>query len=259
MRRPLSSRCSVSSTSLSSPSPAAGGLFATRLEWLRDGGRAGLIRNGLRGVEKECLRLGADGALSHRPHPQSLGAALTHPYITTDYSEALAELVTPPQRTQWETLQFLCDVHAFIERRLGRRTALAGQHAVRLAAGRRDSDRLLRAVELGSHEDRVSPRPRSPLRSCDASHRRRALQLLFAAAVLAGVSSARSVLPGRSKNFARPSSWGSFATIAASRGSSSICSARRQHSAVPFARMAMSFLPSSTRQRGMRHTRRRCG
>ena len=26
--------------------------------------------------------------------------------------------MTPPQRTQWETLQFLCDLHAFIERRL---------------------------------------------------------------------------------------------------------------------------------------------
>jgi glutamate--cysteine ligase len=108
----------VSSTSLLSPSPAAGGAFATRLQWLRDGGRAGLIRNGLRGVEKESLRLGADGALSRRPHPPSWGAALTHPYITTDYSEALPELVTPPQRTQWETLQFLCDVHAFIQRRL---------------------------------------------------------------------------------------------------------------------------------------------
>jgi len=88
------------------------------MKWLRDGGRAKLIRHGLRGVEKESLRVTADGALSRRPHPRSLGATLTHPYITTDYSEALPELVTPPQRTQWETLQFLCDVHAFIARRL---------------------------------------------------------------------------------------------------------------------------------------------
>jgi glutamate--cysteine ligase len=88
------------------------------VKWLRDGGRAKLIRHGLRGVEKESLRVGADGTLSRRPHPRALGAALTHPYITTDYSEALPELVTPPQRTQWETLQFLCDVHAFIARRL---------------------------------------------------------------------------------------------------------------------------------------------
>ena len=88
------------------------------MKWLRDGGRAKLIRHGLRGVEKESLRVGADGTLSRRPHPRALGATLTHPYITTDYSEALPELVTPPQRTQWETLQFLCDVHAFIARRL---------------------------------------------------------------------------------------------------------------------------------------------
>ncbi len=98
--------------------PAADATFNARLEWLQDGGRAELIRNGLRGVEKESLRVSDSGVLSQRPHPQSLGAALTHPYITTDYSEALPELVTPPQRTQWETLQFLCDVHAFIARRL---------------------------------------------------------------------------------------------------------------------------------------------
>jgi glutamate--cysteine ligase len=87
------------------------------MKWLRDG-RAKLIRHGLRGVEKESLRVTPDGTLSRRPHPAALGAALTHPYITTDYSEALPELVTPPQRTQWETLQFLCDLHAFIDRRL---------------------------------------------------------------------------------------------------------------------------------------------
>jgi glutamate--cysteine ligase len=108
----------VSSTRLRSSDPAAGGPFAARLEWLGSGGRAELIRNGLRGVEKESLRVGADGTLSRRAHPHAWGAALTHPYITTDYSEALPELVTPPQRTQWETLQFLCDVHAFIQRRL---------------------------------------------------------------------------------------------------------------------------------------------
>src|SRR5262245_524538 len=99
MPRPVSSRCSVS-VSPSSRSPAFGGPFAARLEWLRGGGRAELIRHGLRGVEKESLRVTADGTLSHRPHPRAFGAALTHPYITTDYSEALPELVTPPQRSQ---------------------------------------------------------------------------------------------------------------------------------------------------------------
>ncbi len=108
----------MSSPSPSSPSSGTGGSFSARLQWLRDGGRAELIRGGLRGVEKESLRVSADGTLSRRPHPPAFGAALTHPYITTDYSEALPELVTPPHRTQWETLQFLCDVHAFIQRRL---------------------------------------------------------------------------------------------------------------------------------------------
>jgi glutamate--cysteine ligase len=69
-------------------------------------------------VEKESLRVSGEGRLSRRAHPRALGAALTHPFITTDYSEALPELVTPPQRTHWETLQFLCDLHAFIARRL---------------------------------------------------------------------------------------------------------------------------------------------
>ena len=58
------------------------------------------------------------GQLSRRPHPSALGSALTHPYLTTDYSEALPEFVTPPHASNWETLQFLCDLHGFVHRRL---------------------------------------------------------------------------------------------------------------------------------------------
>lgn len=47
------------------------------------------------GIEKESLRTTADGTLVHTPHPVALGSALTHPSITTDYSEALIELITP--------------------------------------------------------------------------------------------------------------------------------------------------------------------
>ena len=47
-----------------------------------------------RGLEKESLRIDADGMLAQTPHPEALGAALTHPHITTDFSEALIELVT---------------------------------------------------------------------------------------------------------------------------------------------------------------------
>jgi glutamate--cysteine ligase len=106
----------VSSTNAPSPRTQPGS-FAARLEWLRE--HAALVRRGLRGVEKESLRVTAAGHLAQTPHPQALGAALTHPYITTDYSEALPELVTPPQATSWETLQFLCDLHVFVHRHLG--------------------------------------------------------------------------------------------------------------------------------------------
>lgn len=93
--------------------------FGGALAWLREPGNAALIRGGLRGVEKESLRVQGDGELSTGPHPESLGAALTHPYLTTDYSEALPEFVTPPHAANWETLQFLCDLHSYAHRNLG--------------------------------------------------------------------------------------------------------------------------------------------
>jgi glutamate--cysteine ligase len=95
------------------------GAYAARLRWLETPGNSRLLRGGPRGVEKESLRVQADGTLSHLPHPQAWGAALTHPYLTTDYSESLPEFVTPPQASNWETLQFLCDLHVFAQRHIG--------------------------------------------------------------------------------------------------------------------------------------------
>lgn len=54
----------------------------------------GLIKGILRGVEKEGLRVDHNGFLARTAHPISLGSALTNPRITTDYSEALIELIT---------------------------------------------------------------------------------------------------------------------------------------------------------------------
>ena len=47
-----------------------------------------------RGIEKESLRFAPDGALAQSPHPAPLGSALTHPHITTDFSESQIELIT---------------------------------------------------------------------------------------------------------------------------------------------------------------------
>ncbi len=77
------------------------------------------IAGGLKGVEKESLRVDASGCLSQRPHPAALGSPLTNPYITTDFSEALLEFVTPAYTTTWETLRAICDIHQFTYDNLG--------------------------------------------------------------------------------------------------------------------------------------------
>ena len=80
--------------------------------------RPALIRGRI-GLEKETLRVAAVGSIAQTPHPKSLGSALTHPYVTTDYSEALLELVTPPFDDVRETLGFLQDLQAFAAARVG--------------------------------------------------------------------------------------------------------------------------------------------
>ena len=96
-----------------------GDLLENRLLRLSAPEAAGLVRGGLRGVERECLRITPDGRLARTPHPKALGSALTNAWITTDYSEALLEFVTPPQSWNWQTIQFLCDIHQFTMERIG--------------------------------------------------------------------------------------------------------------------------------------------
>jgi glutamate--cysteine ligase len=69
-------------------------------------------------VEKESLRVLPNGRLAYTPHPLALGSALTNEHITTDYSEALIELVTPAFTQSWELLQYLLDLHQFVYRHL---------------------------------------------------------------------------------------------------------------------------------------------
>ncbi|MDQ2068803.1 glutamate--cysteine ligase [Natronospira bacteriovora] len=87
-----------------------------RLKRLREQGCVDCLRNGRHGIEKESLRVTPKGRIALTPHPGSLGSALTHDYITTDYSEALLEFVTPPFTDVSETLANLQDLHAFTAR-----------------------------------------------------------------------------------------------------------------------------------------------
>jgi glutamate--cysteine ligase len=71
------------------------------------------------GLEKESLRVAVDGTLSQKPHPRALGSALMHPAITTDYSEAMLELITPPMSEAGKALSLLCDIHKFVYDNIG--------------------------------------------------------------------------------------------------------------------------------------------
>jgi glutamate--cysteine ligase len=92
--------------------------FERRLSALVNSGEPEILQGGRKGVEKESLRVNPDGSLAQTPHPRALGSALTNDHITTDYSEALIELVTPAFTTSWELLQYLLDLHQFVYRHL---------------------------------------------------------------------------------------------------------------------------------------------
>ena len=66
-----------------------------------------------RGIEKEGLRVNADAQINQQPHPKALGSTLTHPSITTDYSEALLEFITPVADNPDDVLNFLDEVQRF--------------------------------------------------------------------------------------------------------------------------------------------------
>ncbi|MFV9474381.1 glutamate--cysteine ligase [Advenella sp. RU8] len=81
----------------------------TQLQQHRD-----ILTRTMRGIEREGLRVNREGHLSRQSHPLALGSALTHPHITTDYSESLLELITGTHTTVESLLQELRQVHQFV-------------------------------------------------------------------------------------------------------------------------------------------------
>lgn len=67
----------------------------------------------VRGIEKEGLRVTADSQIAQNNHPSALGSTLIHPSITTDYSEALLEFITPTSTDVEATIDYLTKLHAF--------------------------------------------------------------------------------------------------------------------------------------------------
>jgi len=77
------------------------------------------LRGIRRGLEKESLRALPTGALAMTPHPQAMGSALTHPHITTDFSESQVELITSVHAQPEDCLQELTDVQRFTLQSMG--------------------------------------------------------------------------------------------------------------------------------------------
>ena len=71
------------------------------------------------GLEKEALRLNAQGRPANTPHPEALGSALTNSFVTTDFSENMLEVTTPVAASSNELLQTLQAILYFTQRHIG--------------------------------------------------------------------------------------------------------------------------------------------
>jgi glutamate--cysteine ligase len=72
-----------------------------------------------RGIEKESLRVRRDGALAVSPHPAALGSALTHPNITTDFSESQLELITGVSQRAEDCVAEITRIHQAVLKGIG--------------------------------------------------------------------------------------------------------------------------------------------
>jgi glutamate--cysteine ligase len=86
---------------------------------LADEKHRAVLAGGLRGIERETLRVDRAGHLAHTPHPVAMGSALTHPQITTDYAETLLEFITPAEKDIADTVAKLDGIHRYAYSKLG--------------------------------------------------------------------------------------------------------------------------------------------
>jgi len=77
-----------------------------------------ILNLGFVGIEKETLRV-IESKISNSPHPEMLGSSLCNKFITTDFSEAQLELITPPNLNN-RTIEFLDNIHHFVSQNIGK-------------------------------------------------------------------------------------------------------------------------------------------
>ena len=217
--------------------------FERRLASLINAREPRVLQGGLKGVEKESLRVSPDGYIEQSEHPRELGSTLTHEHITTDYSEALIELVTPPFRESWELLQYLCDLHQFVYRHLGEQLLWAtsmpciidGDPSIPIARyGRSNIGRMKEAYRRG-----LGWRYGRMMQAISGVHYNYSFPEHFWPVLAATTAGARR----RSGLSSRRSTSACCATIVVTAGSSCICSAIRRRCA------GRSCVDASTRSR----------
>ncbi len=113
------------------------------ISWLKNNSH--LLSGGFKGIEKESLRINSHGLISQKNHPYALGSTLTHSQITTDYSEALIELITPPFSDIQDTLKTLQNIHQFVYENLEDEQLLCASMPCGI-----DGDESIRIAEYGT-------------------------------------------------------------------------------------------------------------
>ncbi|AAO27085.1 glutamate-cysteine ligase [Buchnera aphidicola str. Bp (Baizongia pistaciae)] len=84
-----------------------------KIKWLQSNPL--ILKKILRGIEREALRTDIHGTIINTAYPQDkIGSALTHKWITTDFSESLLEFITPTNASTNYILKFLNDTHKFV-------------------------------------------------------------------------------------------------------------------------------------------------
>lgn len=89
-------------------------LEPSMLSFLNDDDAMSTLHDIRRGIERELIRTTPKSCISNLSHPEVLGSALTHPYITTDFAEAQLELVTPAMTERKAMFDSLASLHHFV-------------------------------------------------------------------------------------------------------------------------------------------------
>jgi len=93
-------------------------LFKQRIQLFKDRPNQSLLCCNLRGIEREALRVDQQGNLSQASHPKAFGSALSHPSLTTDYSEALLEFITEPYPKIGSVIDQLTQLQQYVTQHL---------------------------------------------------------------------------------------------------------------------------------------------